>query len=333
MWLVCGFCAGCLFGLLFRNGLASGVFALFVGVLLAAVWVPSLLHGGLHFWQAFGPPLLLLAVHAAACCGRGRRAASRRGPRPPGWRRSSVLAAAVDRVRTVVSGWEIPDVAPKYDLAAFRASLPKPDENKAGDRVRGACGRFAELWAKIDAGSRTRRRPPPACRVAGRRRPRPRAPQAPSIRRMRLVRRCTAAGRPGTLTWTTSLAGSCDDEWRTKAGGGGRPADGHGGGPTAADRDRPISGAGAAGGADGRRPGGAAACSGRRHGNDAAFVEDLRVGLSLSRNLRHFAPRRNAAIGKAVEDVLLRRRGPLAKGPERPARFAETSASPFSPII
>ena len=60
LWLVYGFAAGCLFGLLFRHGLAAGVFALFTCSLTAALWIPSLLGGGLHAWQVFGPPVLLL---------------------------------------------------------------------------------------------------------------------------------------------------------------------------------------------------------------------------------------------------------------------------------
>ena len=61
VWLVCGFCAGVLCGLLLRNGLASGLLALGLGLLLAGVWVPSMLGGGLGYWQPLGPPLLLLA--------------------------------------------------------------------------------------------------------------------------------------------------------------------------------------------------------------------------------------------------------------------------------
>ena len=52
--ITCAFAPTTKFGLLFRNGLAAGVFALFTGALLTAVWIPSLLHGGLHAWQVFG---------------------------------------------------------------------------------------------------------------------------------------------------------------------------------------------------------------------------------------------------------------------------------------
>ena len=60
LWLVYGFSSGCLFGLLFRHGLAAGVFALFTCSVTAALWIPSLLAGGLHAWQVFGPPVLIL---------------------------------------------------------------------------------------------------------------------------------------------------------------------------------------------------------------------------------------------------------------------------------
>ena len=60
LWLVYGFAAGGLFGLLYRHGLTAGVFALLTSLLTAGIWIPSLIGGGLHAWQVFGPPVLLL---------------------------------------------------------------------------------------------------------------------------------------------------------------------------------------------------------------------------------------------------------------------------------
>jgi hypothetical protein len=148
MGLVYGFCVGVLCGLLFRRLRASVVIALFVSLVLAAVWLPSLLAGGLHAWQALGPPILLLAATPLLLrpWAAGRIAS---------WTTVKWLTPFVVLIGLwiVVGLWyrvlEIPNVPAKVDLAAFRATLPTEKENKAGELIRSACERFSDLSEKI----------------------------------------------------------------------------------------------------------------------------------------------------------------------------------------
>ncbi len=295
LWLVCGFCSGCLSGLLFRNGLAAGVFALGWAILLAGVWIPSLLDGGLNYWQPLGPPLLLLASTPLLlrpwAAGRivSWTTVSRLAP-------FAVLAVLWTAFGLCYRVLEVPDVAAKYDVAVFRAAMPKPDDNPAGERVRAACVRFANLRTKLDAEQ------PDFPAIAG---PAARPQRAMSPRFERLVAALHQGWPAADADLDDYLSRLGDDEWRTKLAEAADLPTGMAEDPrrlTVADLTRlpePQSAPSMAF---------VLAVSGLRrqaHGNDAAFVEDLRVGLSLSRNLRHYGPPRNAAIGKSVEGILL----------------------------
>jgi hypothetical protein len=60
LFLGYGFSVGCLCGLLFAKRVVAGFVALAVTLLLTALWLPSLLFEGLHAWQIWGAPILLL---------------------------------------------------------------------------------------------------------------------------------------------------------------------------------------------------------------------------------------------------------------------------------
>jgi hypothetical protein len=144
LWLIYGFSSGCLFGLLFRHGLAAGVFALFTCSLTAALWIPSLLCGGLHAWQVFGPPvLLLIATRLLMRPWAAGRIAS--------WTTASRLTPFVVLAALWIAGglWyrvlEIPNVPQRFDLNAFRASLPTPEKDEGGRLFHSACLRFDDL--------------------------------------------------------------------------------------------------------------------------------------------------------------------------------------------
>ena len=193
-----------------------------------------------------------------------------------------------------------------------------------------ACTRFAELWAKIDAEQpdQVAAAGLPGQPAAGG--PAPRAPQAPSTRRMRLIAVLHRGWPAGDADLDDYLSRLGDDEWRTKVAEAADLPTGMAADPrllTVTDLYR------------GPEPPGAPmalvlAASGLRrqaHGNDAAFVEDLRVGLSLLREPAPLRPPAQRGDRQGRRRRHARRCGLLAKQPERPARFTETS-SPFSPI-
>ena len=311
IWLVNGFCAGCLCGVLFRSGLASGVFGLFLGVLLSSVWVPSLLEGGLHAWQVFGPPItLLLATRLLLRPWAAGRIAS--------WTTAYRLAPCLVLAVLWVAGGvgyrvlEIPDVAPKYDLAAFRASLPKPDENKAGDLVRYACLRFKELRKKLEDQT-----PRPAAMpgmAPGQPQPGAAPPlvlppgQPPNDRpKPSLYERAADVATSGWPADDAELAAWLDklfaDDWVSML-------------KEAADlppgmvenlRNENINSLDPV-----AQPAREIAALLRARGlqrqaagDDGAYVENLRIGLGLARALRYHAPYLNVIVSRAVEGILV----------------------------
>ncbi len=144
MWLTYGFAAGQLSGLLFRKSLVAAVLALGVAATLATFWVPSLVGMGLHFWQVMAVPAIFLAVGWMLV---------------PAWAADRLLArgtfvsigAALAAVGWWIAGglWyrvaEIPDVPDQFDMPAFVAGIPPPDENEAGMKIRGAWGESSRV--------------------------------------------------------------------------------------------------------------------------------------------------------------------------------------------
>lgn len=60
LFVVQGFGAGCLCGLLFSKTIVAGFVALLGAALLSLLWLPSLLAGSLCAWQYLGVPVLLV---------------------------------------------------------------------------------------------------------------------------------------------------------------------------------------------------------------------------------------------------------------------------------
>jgi hypothetical protein len=312
-WLVSGFSAGCLCGLLFRHGLASGVFGLCLGTVLAGVWVPSMLEGGIQAWQPFGPPVLLLVATLPLLrpWAAGRIAS---------WTTAKRLAPfAALATFWIVGGlayrvWEIPDVALPYDLNAFKAGLPGADDNRAGELVRSACMRFESLSHEV----KSRQAAPPAAGMApgapaAAGPPAPPGLAAPAVAAPALM----PAEPPVNRAMTTLTRGwppddrDLDDwldelfkgDWMSSLNEAADLPPGLVEDLRNATWDTPLRLVQPA-----REIGVVLAARGLQRqaaGDDAAFVENLRLGLGLARALRHHAPKAAALAGASVEDDFL----------------------------
>ncbi len=152
MWLLYGFSAGQLCGLLSRKSVVAAMIAVMSSSLLAVVWVPSLAGIGLHLWQVAAPALILWATTAFLVrAWAADRLASLRTY-------VGVSLAAVAALLCMVYGlWyrvtEIPDVPEPFDVAGYKASLPTPEENEAGKLIRGVWGRAESVMRDIQHSS------------------------------------------------------------------------------------------------------------------------------------------------------------------------------------
>lgn len=126
LWLVTGFSVGQFFALLWRKSIVAMVVSLPVAAALAGIWIPSLVGGGLHVWQIFAAPIILLAATrlsmwawmadhlfsfrpAAVLTGFGLLALI-------------CLAAGMNYRQA-----EIPNVGEPFDVQAFTRSIPVPE--------------------------------------------------------------------------------------------------------------------------------------------------------------------------------------------------------------
>lgn len=149
MWLLYGFSAGQLCGLLSRKSVVAGMIGLMTSSLLAVVWLPSLAGIGLHLWQVAAPALILWATTAFLVrAWAADRLASLRTY-------LGISGAAVAALLCIVYGlWyrviEIPDVPEPFDVAGYKASLPPPEENEAGQLIRGVWGRVGSVISDMN---------------------------------------------------------------------------------------------------------------------------------------------------------------------------------------
>jgi hypothetical protein len=157
MWLLYGFSAGQLCGLLSRKSIVAGMIALMTSAMLAVVWLPSLAGIGLHLWQVAAPALILWATTAFLVrAWAADRLASLRTY-------VGVSVAAVAALLCMVYGlWyrvaEIPDVPEPFDVAGYKASLPTPEENEAGQLIRSVWGRVESVMRDLNS-SRDKKQP------------------------------------------------------------------------------------------------------------------------------------------------------------------------------
>jgi hypothetical protein len=136
-WVLHGLAVGQLCGLVFRKPLVALVVSVGLAALLAAVWTPSLLLGGLHAWQVLAVPLVLVvcAWRLLPAWATDRLASRRVLVR--------LALAGLLCVGLVVLGlwWrvaEVPAVARPDDFDAFVEHLDEASQNRVGVNLRNA---------------------------------------------------------------------------------------------------------------------------------------------------------------------------------------------------
>jgi hypothetical protein len=133
LWLLYGFSIGQFSALVWRKSAVALVVGFLMSVGVVAVWVPSLISGGLQWWQVLPvPALLLLATRRALWTWVG-------GGKPvPGLLACCTLAGLWMGGNLVYRVCEVPDLGAPFDVDTFTATLPKYEENIAGRLIRQA---------------------------------------------------------------------------------------------------------------------------------------------------------------------------------------------------
>ncbi len=139
-----GFAVGQFFGLTQRKLAVAVVLTAAVGAALAFALGPSVLVGGFAMWQWLLPPFVLLAATALAARPwvSGRLATMRPFV--------GLVGAFVGFGLLVAAGvWaratEVPDRGPPFDILAYQRSLPTPEANESGRRIRAIAAKFIEF--------------------------------------------------------------------------------------------------------------------------------------------------------------------------------------------
>ena len=282
MWLLYGFTVGHLCGLLFRKSLVAAVVSLGGSVLLVSLWLPSLLGIGLHFWQIAGVPVILLATTWLLV---------------PAWAADRLVArgtfvqlgVALVAVGLWTAGglWyrvvEVPDVPDQLDMPAFVASLPTTEKNKAGELMRSACARVNSLERSL---------------AERRRNERHQQPDNFWSQLQEVLEHGWSGKTPAVAQWLDAML---QDNWVADLAEVPDLPPGVFENPkllTIGSHMDKLQSA--------RTLTTVLAVRGLQRqaaGDDAVFVENLRIGLTVSRGLQHDSPTIAALVGRATESV------------------------------
>ncbi len=147
LWPVYGFAFGHLAGMLFRKAAVGTAVGLMTGGAVVALWLPSLLSGGIHWYQLWIPPLLaLLTARALVWSWALDQLGQRRALlRLAGGSGAIVLAMTAGIAYRVL---EIPTGESGGADIAFRATIPPFDTNEAGREIRRGAVLFSEVRLK-----------------------------------------------------------------------------------------------------------------------------------------------------------------------------------------
>lgn len=141
VWLVYGFCIGQVFVLLCRKPIYAVMVATLVSLGAIGLWLPALLCRGMSGWQLWATPIAALVATRVLV---RAWAAGRIKERKPMTALAGfgLAATAWLAVQMTWRAWEAPDVGEPLDRAAFRASIPTGDGNKAGQKIQEAIAEF-----------------------------------------------------------------------------------------------------------------------------------------------------------------------------------------------
>lgn len=137
-----GFAAGCLCGMLFRKTVVAAGVAGMVGGTAAALWLPSLLAGGVSNWQVWLPPVLILATARVLARPWAADRLATRGPL------ATLGGGAVVVLLVMAAGIgyrvvEVPDNPAGDDDTRYVTGLVPIDANDSGRQFRTATEQFA----------------------------------------------------------------------------------------------------------------------------------------------------------------------------------------------
>jgi ABC-type transport system involved in multi-copper enzyme maturation permease subunit len=143
LWPVYGFGVGQLLALACRKSVVALVLSLLVSVPVVGIWIPSLVAGGLKLWQVLPfAAVLLLATRSALWAWAGALLKT--------WRPVLGLLACVTLAGIWLAGnlvyraIEVPAVGEPFNVAAFFAHLPAPEDNRVGALVHRAVQELGE---------------------------------------------------------------------------------------------------------------------------------------------------------------------------------------------
>jgi ABC-type transport system involved in multi-copper enzyme maturation permease subunit len=291
LWPAYGFTIGLVNGLVFRKGLVAVVLALIECGMIAVLWLPSVVVGGLHFWQVGVLPILLLALSRSLLRPWTSERLLSRGPIVAG-----IGVYLVGILWLAASFWyrvyEAPIAPKRFDLDGFAKSLPKVEDNKAGSALRRSLARVPEVRKMVNE------------RVAAHaQNPLPATGMSLIDQQLSdvVVHGWPQHGRTELAGWLNDWF--ADDSWL---------------GPLAEAADQPLGVVESPRDLDinsllnniqeARTVVSLLVARGLQEqaaGRPEVFVENLRLGLNLSRNLRHKSPIIMMLVSQAVELTLL----------------------------
>jgi hypothetical protein len=131
IWPLYGFCFGQLFGMLINRAAIAVILATTSAAVSVALWAPSIYIGGVHAWQVFVVPAILLLTSRFAMRPWAERRLLERHP-IVGFSFAAVLVTLSFFVAFWQRATEVPDVGEPFDVNGYVATLPPPEMNESG---------------------------------------------------------------------------------------------------------------------------------------------------------------------------------------------------------